>query len=56
MPQARFEPKIAASEMPYTNTLDRAATGTGINLYSVTLKMIQKDAFFKIPAHSLTTA
>jgi len=30
MPPAGFEPTIPAGERPYTKTLDRAATGTGI--------------------------
>jgi hypothetical protein len=29
MPPAGFEPTITASELPQTNTLDRAATGIG---------------------------
>ena len=29
MPPVGFEPKISAGERPQTNTLDRAATGTG---------------------------
>ena len=32
MPPVGFEPTIAAGERPKTYALDRAATGTGINL------------------------
>ena len=32
MPRVGFEPTISAGERPKTYALDRAATGTGINL------------------------
>ena len=33
MPRVGFEPTIAAGERPKTYALDRAATGTGTELY-----------------------
>jgi hypothetical protein len=35
MPPVRFEPTILAGERPQTYALDRAATGTGYNIWSV---------------------
>jgi hypothetical protein len=33
MPSEGFEPTNSAGERPQTNALDRAATGTGVNLF-----------------------
>ena len=48
MLQAVFEPAIPASELPQTQALDSAATGTGI--YTVAL-MINEFYIFFIPRH-----
>ena len=39
MPPLGFEPMISAGERPQTYALDRAATGTGIKIYTVILKI-----------------
>jgi len=40
MPPAGFEPTISAGARPQTYALDRAATGTGIPLYTMYILMI----------------
>jgi len=40
MPPVGFEPSISAGELPQTCALDRAATGTGRNLFSYILNCL----------------
>ena len=45
MPRVGFEPTISAGERPKTNALDRAATGTGLQVLLASI-IVQKLQFF----------
>ena len=42
MPSVGFEPTISAGEQPQTNTLDHAATGTGISIEGITVNFYRR--------------
>ena len=48
MTSAGFEPTISAGDRPQTYTLDRTATGTGLNTYTPVQYLTQHHAFFPL--------
>ena len=54
MPPVGFEPTISAGERPQTYTLDRAATGTGIDITEYNLIGLRKMVTVSLPCQKFT--